>query len=253
VIFAYACCTFTFYLISLIGIKFIVFEATPAGTHWYHSHSVVKYADGQEGVLIVHAKADDDTIPEWEKNVYEEYIFFLSEFAETATILEYEKLASGYTYNGTYGWPNPIMEADVPWPTILLNGNSTGNEFDVEYDRSYRFRLIHGGANYIMNVSIGTTLMSTTPAASSIDMELVMVDPGTYLEPTIVDFISTAIGSRYDFLVNVSSNNVPPGRYPICKFYSFFFQNRNRKENLLLSFYSYVVWISYFFPSYYMS
>jgi len=175
------------------------FTATPAGTHWYHSHSGTQYADGQYGALIVNPKPDA-TLPEWETTVDQEYIVMVHEWTDITATTEYEKLSAGYSLGGTY---NGTMLADVAYPTMMINGAASGTEFAVSSDKSYRFRLINGNANYNVKVSV----------AEPLQMELVMVDPGTYLQPSMVDDIAAEIGSRYDFIINATG--VAAGKYPI--------------------------------------
>jgi multicopper oxidase len=228
--------------------EIIEFTATPAGTHWYHSHSAIPYTEGQYAPLIVYPR---EHTQEWEGMVDEEFIVLMHEWGEVSTMEELAVLTGGAetsmgtsagmegTSTGMEGTGAPtegmegmgtskqgmegmeagtgamagmdapgiyggVMESDVVWPTMMINGKSNGTEFAVEPGKTYRFRLIHGGASYSVNVSV----------ASPLQMELVMVDPGTYLQPSIVDYIGVEIGARYDFLIT-PPDSIAPGAYPI--------------------------------------
>lgn len=172
------------------------FQATPAGTHWYHSHSGVQYADGQLGALIIYPREDAE-LPEWEMMVEDEFIILASEWSAVDPYTEYVELKAGEDLGGTY---NGIMEADVAWQNWLVNGKD-GTEFHIKSNKSYRFRFINAAANYGINVSVAEH-----------EIQLVMVDAGTYLEPSNVDYFRAEVGSRYDFIIN---STAAPGRYPI--------------------------------------
>jgi iron transport multicopper oxidase len=166
------------------------FTASPAGTHWYHSHSGGQYADGLAGALVVRP-APDAELPAWESAPdLEEEVLLAMEWPAASAETEFAKLSAGQNLGGTY---KKRMLADVAWPEWLLNGEPGGNAtFRLKPGTTTRFRFINGGANYLVVLR-----------AEGLPMRLVMTDPGQYVEPTRVDAIRAAIGERYDFLVEV--------------------------------------------------
>ncbi|KAL3906893.1 MAG: hypothetical protein SGARI_003797 [Bacillariaceae sp.] len=130
------------------------FTATPAGTHWYHSHSGTQYANGQYGALIVYPSSNA-TVPDWEAGIEEEFVVMMSEWSEVTPLAEYQELIAGEDLGGTY---DSIMEGDVAWPTILVNGEET-TEYNIDSGKDYRFRFISAAANYGFNVSIDSHQM----------------------------------------------------------------------------------------------
>ena len=166
---------------------------------------------------------DDAELPEWEKNVEEEFIMVLSEWNVTEPETEFQnKVTEGMGARrmqmtqgmggmeatqgmGGMGMGTMPDEADVPWPYFLMNGNASV-DFNIDSsvtDKWYRFRLICATDNWNVNISLGGP---HSPV-------LVMVDSGEYLEPSPVDTWVCPIGGRYDFLLNASL--MEPGRYPI--------------------------------------
>ena len=171
------------------------FTAEPAGTHWYHSHSGSQYADGLAGALIVRP-APGAEVPEWESDPdLKEEVLLALELAPKTAETEYTLLKSGEDLGGKYGGK---MLGDVPWPKWLLNGEPDGTaSFRLAPGTTTRFRFINGAANYLVVLRSG------------LPMQLVMTDPGQYVEPTPVDAIRAAIGERYDFLVTIPEDAEP--------------------------------------------
>jgi len=166
------------------------FTVSPAGTHWYHSHSGGQYADGLAGALVVRPPPGAE-LPAWESAPdLEERVLLVMEWPAASAETEFAKLRAGEDLGGTY---QQRMLADVFWPEWLLNGEPGGNAtFRLEPGTTTRFRFINGAANYLVVLR-----------AEGLPMRLVMTDPGQYVEPTRVEAIRAAIGERYDFLVEV--------------------------------------------------
>eukprot|EP00951_Prasinocladus_malaysianus_P011935 scaffold88507_cov26-Prasinocladus_malaysianus.AAC.1 len=178
------------------------FTATPAGTHWYHSHSGTQYVDGALGALIVHPKVSDGPAqPAWVASVAREEVLLAQEWNEKTGAYEYDSLRAGVYLGGTVELNGAMhMLGDVAWPETWLANGEVNPTFYASVGETTRFRFINAAGNYQLNLR-----------TSGLSMRLVAVDPGTFVEPTDLDVISAQIGERYDFLLSSQS----PGIYPI--------------------------------------
>ena len=203
------------------------FKASPAGTHWYHSHLGAQRTDGLFGALIVRERDADQVREE------------LGEFEDdpsqhTLTLLDLQREASLSLFvqiHSTLGfYPNKPL-SNVPMPTDslyfprtrgtdgvevgpipywsgLINGRgryspttySLLSVFNVQPNTAYRFRLVGAQSLYAYKVEIVGHKLT------------VIASDGHFIEPVEVDYIIVHTGERYDFLLNATQT---PDNYMI--------------------------------------
>jgi len=92
-------------------------------------------------VLIVNPKPDAK-LPEWEKKVDSEYVVMLHEWRANLLHTEFVQIEAGMDLGGAY---DIVMEADVAWPTMMINPAESCIEFVVDSSQTCRFRFNNGG------------------------------------------------------------------------------------------------------------
>ncbi|XP_071960009.1 uncharacterized protein [Antedon mediterranea] len=164
------------------------FEAYPAGTHWWHSHSGMQRADGLFGSLIVR-KPESDEFYRYDH----EHVLLVNDWFHDLTIAKFAGNQYGKGSN----------KAD----TILINGkgiitnpenglDSTTREiFTVEYGKIYRFRTISGAITDCgLKVSVD-------------DHKIYMIaSDGAAIDAQETDSFITYAGERFDFLLNATKD-----------------------------------------------
>jgi multicopper oxidase len=198
------------------------FTATPAGTHWYHSHTGVQYSDGLFGPLIV----DERTLPakydregillvnDWFLQQSEAILAGLVKPArKNPAAMDSMKAESG----GKSGDSKPAMDeskavkagmamggkpdiADVPFQSGLINGHGRFGEastpelpsIQVKPGEVLRLRLISGASTYQFRFQIDGHPMT------------VIASDGAPMKPVEVDSILLSPGERYDVLLKAT-------------------------------------------------
>ena len=191
------------------------FTATPAGTHWYHSHVGVQYGNGLFGPLIV-----DDVVPP-AKYDREEILLINDWFLRTAE----EILAGLVGPNQSVGARMPAMKpgpagkpksnsmpamkgmavtgmggkpdiGDVPFESALFNGlgRFAGTpaplaSVRVNSGETLRLRLINGSSTYAFRFQIDGHPLTVIAA------------DGSPIVPLKVDNLLFSPGERYDVLL----------------------------------------------------
>ena len=195
------------------------FEATPAGTHWYHSHLGPQRTDGLFGALIVCEKNMDKVKEKLGsfKDLPSQHTLTLLDFQKDASLSLFTIIHPALGFypdkpigevprqsdalytprtNGTDG----IEVGPIPYWSGLINGkgryNSTTysllSEFSVEEGKTYRFRLIGAQSLYAYKVEVVGHKLT------------VIATDGHFIEPVEVDYIIIHTGERYDFLLNAT-------------------------------------------------
>ena len=191
-----------------------IFEATPSGTFWYHSHSGAQRTDGLFGVLIVREAEIPNTLPPFEDNPGEHSLIVL-DWARDSSLDLFVQIHSSLGFFDNIALEQvprpsdsvyaPTCSADgaevgpIPYWSGIVNGlgkyknvrftESRLKAFNVESGKTYRFRLIGAQANYAYMFSI-----------DSHNMTLLAID-GYLIKPTETNYIIIHTGERYDFLL----------------------------------------------------
>lgn len=190
------------------------FVATPAGTHWYHSHAGVQYSDGLFGPLIVE---EAKPIARYDR----EEILLINDWEHEAAERIWQKLSTqGMGGMGAMGggmgeagskplaiggldqliasqWGSSALDwGDVPFTSGLVNGkgraaNTKGPlaEVQIREGEVVRLRLINGSATYSLRFQIDNHPLT------------VIASDGQPLRPVTVDNLLLGIGERYDVLI----------------------------------------------------
>ena len=203
------------------------FDATPAGTHWYHSHLGAQRTDGLFGALIVRERSMEQVTEKLGsfEDIPSQHTLTLLDFQREASLSLFTIIhpALGFYHdkpigqvpkqsdalytprtNGTDG----VEVGPIPYWSGLINGKGRYNsstysllsEFHVEEGNTYRFRLIGAQSLYAYKVEIVGHKLT------------VIATDGHFIEPIEVDFIIIHTGERYDFLLNATQ---APGNYMI--------------------------------------
>ena len=191
-----------------------IFNATPSGTFWYHSHSGTQRTDGLYGTLIVREKE----LPNFSfgLNVTVEHILSLLDWQQQSSENLFTQL------EGSLGFFPGLPVGQIPgqgsnWRTVSNDGseigpipywsgliNGLGRHPSVSYNQSrlsvfsigyrnnsldirYRFRIVGAQSLFAYRLSIS-------------DHKLTVIALDGYLvQPVDVDYIIIHSGERYDF------------------------------------------------------
>ena len=188
-----------------------IFKASPAGTHWYHSHVGAQRTDGLFGALVVRESMSlgDNIIDNPSK-----YTLTLLDWQREASLDLFVKIHStlGFypdkpigqvptnrdsPYNSRTISPDGVEVGPVPYWSGLINGRGRMNDsirtplsiFRVTRDSMYRFRIIGAQSLYAYKFSIDSHKLR------------VIATDGHFIEPVEVDYIIVHSGERYDFIL----------------------------------------------------
>lgn len=182
-----------------------IFEAYPAGTHYWHAHGSLHLADGLSGPIIVHPKDPEPFEYDEERTIYLQDWYIQTSTQQLIGLMNFP-----FTWIGN---PNSLLiNGKGLAPECLEGGESFNNSLvcletcqdeplstlNVEAGKTYRFRLINAGQLVMMNFAITDHVMV-----------IVQVE-GTNVEPVTVPSVDLSPGQRYDILVKMEAT---PGVY----------------------------------------
>ena len=211
-----------------------IFEATPSGTHWYHSHLGAQRTDGLFGALIV--RESDEEYQDIMADVHEDVgnlTFMDLPDMHTITLLDWQRESSVNLFvkiHSTLGFypqlcpstlPNNshvlyyprtsstdgIEVGPVPYWSGLINGRGRYSAtdlgilsvFNVGLSRSYRFRVVGAQSLYAYKFEIEDHKLR------------VLATDGQIVHLTgPLDYIIVHSGERYDFILD-TKEEVAPG------------------------------------------
>ena len=200
-----------------------IFKASPAGTHWYHSHLGAQRTDGLFGGLIVRERGE---IQEKAVEAIGLGTFLDLPDEHTLTLLDWQRESSLSLFvqiHSTLGfYPNKPL-GEVPRPSDQLYMPRTESTDKIEVGPvPYWSGLINGKGRYdsgtysilsIFNVTQGTLYRFRLIGAQSLyayrfeiqghQLTVVATD-GHFIQPQTVDYIIVHSGERYDFLLNAT-------------------------------------------------
>lgn len=216
-----------------------IFNATPPGTHWYHSHHGAQRTDGLFGALIVRESAE--RIATVRNRLNQETSWpWLGDFADqpqnhTLSLLDWQQEASldlftqihgalGFfpdkpigdipglsvnpndnmpyaRYSATNG-PDGVEIGPVPYWSGLINGKGRHGEISHQQTRLSIFN-IQAGNLYRFRM-IGAQSMYAYKFSIDEHKLIVVASDGHFIEPKEVDYIIIHTGERYDFLLNAT-------------------------------------------------
>jgi FtsP/CotA-like multicopper oxidase with cupredoxin domain len=176
--------------------------ATPAGTHWYHSHVGVQYGNGLIGPLVV----DEVTPPATYDR--EEILLINDWFLRPA-----EEILAGLVHPNRDGARMPAMTmkgmggkpdiGDVPFESALFNGlgrfagtRAPLTTLRVRAGETLRLRLINASSTYAFRFQIDGHPLT------------VIASDGSPVVPIRVDNLVFSPGERYDVLLGANQSGV---------------------------------------------
>jgi FtsP/CotA-like multicopper oxidase with cupredoxin domain len=178
------------------------FQAYPAGTHWYHSHAGVQYANGLVGPLVVEERTP---IASYDR---EEVLFVNDWFHELADTLLANLLrppAGGRMPEKMSGKMDGKKDfGDVAFESGLINGKGRAaadarhplTEVSVRKGETVRLRLINGSSTYAFRFQV-----------DGHPLEVIASD-GSPLKPVTVDNLVFHPGERYDALLRADQEGL---------------------------------------------
>jgi multicopper oxidase len=214
------------------GASFVYeFAATPAGTHWYHSHVGVQYGDGLFGPLVIEEATPPAKYDREEILVINDW--FLRPADEILAGLLGEKPTGGSAKRpamkpGPAGMPMAKMSDDMPMPASKgmtqhgMNMKGMGGKLDIG-DVPFESALFNGLGRFrgtkaplaTLHVNRGETVRLRLINASStyafrfrIDGHrlTVIASDGAPIVPITVDNLVFSPGERYDVLLTADQS-----------------------------------------------
>ncbi|MBT4043057.1 MAG: multicopper oxidase domain-containing protein [Rhodospirillaceae bacterium] len=180
------------------------FTASPAGTHWYHSHTGLQYSEGLFGALIVEAK-DDPFAGDYDRDA----ILLISDwFHSPSDDLLQAVIAMGLDGEAGHGDPPPVpggsmpsgmdMDegedlSDIPFEAALINGKGGRAELErveVSSGERIRLRIINGSGTFDFHFAV-----------EAHQLKVIAAD-GNHLQPFATDSLILAPGERYDVILH---------------------------------------------------
>jgi FtsP/CotA-like multicopper oxidase with cupredoxin domain len=182
------------------GSEFIYeFQATPAGTHWYHSHVGTQYGNGLFGPLIVE---EGMPIAAYDRD---EVVFLTDWFLQPSDTL-LAGILKGMDMKMLAKKEMKAMKdlGDVPFQSALINGkgrmagdiNSPLATLQVKMGETLRLRLINGSSTYALRFRIDGHPLT------------VIASDGAPLQPVMVDNLVVNVGERFDVLLKADQDGV---------------------------------------------
>ncbi|KAK7465077.1 hypothetical protein BaRGS_00037735, partial [Batillaria attramentaria] len=173
------------------------FVATPAGTHWYHSHSAMQLGDGAYGSFIVRQpQTADHNSPLYDLDL-SDHVMHITDWMPVLSIDRYlnlmhdaylghemSALINGRARN--YPVPNTFNTSGSP----LSEAYTPMAEFHVQKDKRYLFRLICPAQKCAFRV-----FFDDHP------VQIVSTD-GMPVSPVTVDSLIISPGERYDVIIS---------------------------------------------------
>jgi multicopper oxidase len=173
------------------------FRATPAGTHWYHSHVGVQYGDGLFGPLVVE---ESKPIAQYDR---EEILLLNDWFLQPGDALLAKLLKDGMEkMPAKMEMKDRKDVGDIPFQSGLINGKGRApgdtktplTVLDVKKGQTLRLRLINASSTYALRFQIDGHPLT------------VIATDGSPVKPVTVDNLPISVGERYDVLLEANQS-----------------------------------------------
>ena len=212
-----------------------IFRASPAGTHWYHSHVGAQRTDGLFGALIVRERdsvaqttfsqiMDSEPMPPGSppapysdiQDIPMDHTLTLLDWQREASLDLFTKIHSTLGFHNqqvdvvprssstlyaprTVG-PDGIEVGPVPYWSGLINGQGIYDINDQEiYSILSLFSIPDTTVGYRFRVVGAQSLYAYSLSIDSHNLRVIATD-GHFIEPVLVDFLIVHSGERYDFI-----------------------------------------------------
>jgi FtsP/CotA-like multicopper oxidase with cupredoxin domain len=179
------------------GSEFVYeFKATPAGTHWYHSHVGVQYGEGLFGPLIVDERTP---IAAYDR---EEILLINDWFWPTGDEILAKLVKKPMDGKKMEMKDDPA--GDVPFQSGLINGKGRApgdtksplTVVEVKKGETLRLRVINGSSTYALRFQVDGHPLT------------VIATDGAPMQPVEVDNLVLAVGERIDVLLKADQEGV---------------------------------------------
>jgi multicopper oxidase len=180
------------------GAEFVYqFRATPAGTHWYHSHVGVQYGNGLFGPLVVEERTP---IARYDR---EEILIINDWFLQPGDTLLAGILKGGSgKMAGKIAMKDRPDVGDLPFQSGLVNGKgrlpadtrTPLTVVGVMKGETIRLRLINASSTYGLRFQVDGHPLT------------VIATDGMPIKPVTVDNLPIGIGERYDVLLDANQD-----------------------------------------------
>ncbi|XP_057332184.1 uncharacterized protein LOC130672020 isoform X1 [Microplitis mediator] len=178
--------------------KFIYeFNASPAGTHIWHSHIGFEEADGLYGSLIV--RKPSDPLKKYYDYDLAEHVMTIWHWYDMSTV---SKLATVlHRYSSVYGY------------SFLINGLSSKAKFvsqNNSYETPKEIFHVNKGKRYRFRVMFNSPIYCPVQVSVDNHQLLMIASESGVFEPVLVDTFIINAGERYDFVLDA---NQKPDNY----------------------------------------
>ncbi|CAN5134351.1 multicopper oxidase family protein [soil metagenome] len=202
------------------GAEFIYeFKATPAGTHWYHSHVGVQYGNGLFGPLIIEDAEPIATYDREEVLQIHDWFWELGDpilarllknngdkmpgMRDMKSMKGMEGLRDMKGKMGA-GMKQKMDPGDVPFQSGLINGkgrpkgkgNAPLTTVDAKKGETIRLRLINSSSTYALRFQVDGHPLT------------VIASDGNPVQPVVVDNLVMGVGESYDVLLKADQDGV---------------------------------------------
>ncbi|XP_072046495.1 uncharacterized protein [Amphiura filiformis] len=167
------------------------FKASPAGTHWWHSHSNLQRQDGAFGAFVVKQAPEQNVHSDLYDYDLPEHVVFVQDWLHEPTISNFAAL------------PINALGSD----TLVINGKGVFREFANGNDTAYTPREVFPvkqGGRYRFRV-IGNNICHMIITIQSHNLIAIATD-GAPFEPVEVSRIGVDSGARFDFILTADQD-----------------------------------------------
>ncbi|CAG5088735.1 Similar to lcc2: Laccase-2 (Botryotinia fuckeliana) [Cotesia congregata] len=164
------------------------FNASPAGTHIWHSHIGFEEADGLYGSLIV--RKPNDPLNKYYDNDLAEHVMTIWHWYEMSTV--YKLATVLHRYSKVYGY------------SFLINGLSSKAKYisqNTSYETPKEIFHVNEGKKYRFRVMFNSPIYCPVQVSVDNHQLLVIASESGVFEPVLVDSFFINAGERYDFVL----------------------------------------------------
>ncbi|KAH0560390.1 oxidoreductase OpS5-like [Cotesia glomerata] len=164
------------------------FNASPAGTHIWHSHIGFEEADGLYGSLIV--RKPNDPLKKYYDNDLAEHVMTIWHWYEMSTV--YKLATVLHRYSKVYGY------------SFLINGLSSKAKYisqNTSYETPKEIFHVNEGKKYRFRVMFNSPIYCPVQVSVDNHQLLVIASESGVFQPVLVDSFFINAGERYDFVL----------------------------------------------------
>eukprot|EP00005_Dracoamoeba_jomungandri_P002801 CAMPEP_0174251510 /NCGR_PEP_ID=MMETSP0439-20130205/1305_1 /TAXON_ID=0 /ORGANISM="Stereomyxa ramosa, Strain Chinc5" /LENGTH=624 /DNA_ID=CAMNT_0015331841 /DNA_START=93 /DNA_END=1967 /DNA_ORIENTATION=- len=193
------------------------FIASPAGTHWYHSHHGLQRPDGLFGPLIIEA-APNKASPTLREKLcdVDDFIMVVNDWYPESSVTELlKRVGPGYYPNGPQqpptNWTHSVdgkIVGEIPFNSALINGRGRFYDkdhpegvipipftvYNVEDNKRYCFRAIGANMEKALMISVDGHILT------------VFASDGSEVDPFQADNLVVHPGETFDFMINADQS-----------------------------------------------